>query len=108
MDKRSPNKEKITRLEKVFQVPARLRIMSALMAMKKAEFNELIHMFGLTRGNLSMHMKLLNEYNYVTIQKKFVNNKPKTTYQITAAGKRDFKIYIEMLENIIATIKTTE
>ena len=78
------------------------------MATKKADFNELIHLLGLTRGNLSMHMKLLNDYNYVSIQKKFVNNKPKTTYQITSAGKKDFKMYIEMLENIISTLKAPE
>ena len=108
MDINSFNKEKIAQLEKVFQVPARLRIMSVLLANKKADFSELIHMLELTRGNLSMHMKMLEGCNYITIKKQFVKNRPKTTYHITALGKKDFKLYIEMLENIIATIKTME
>lgn len=108
MDKQSPNKEKITKLEKVFQVPARLRIMSVLLANKKADFSELITMLELTRGNLSIHMKMLEECNYIRIKKQFVKNRPKTTYHLTALGKKDFKLYIEILENIISTIKTTE
>ena len=108
MDKQSQNKEKIAQLEKVFQVPARLKIMSVLLANKKADFSELIHMLELTRGNLSMHIKMLEESNYVTIKKQFVRNRPKTTYFITALGKKDFRLYIDILENIISTIKTME
>ncbi len=103
-----PNKEKTAQLEKVFHVPARLRIMSVLLANKKADFSGLITMLELTRGNLSMHMKMLEESNYITIKKQFVKNRPKTTYHLTPLGKRDFKLYIEMLENIISTIKGTE
>lgn len=108
MEKQLLNKEKTTQLEKVFQVPARLKIMSVLMANKKADFSELIHLLELTRGNLSMHMKMLEESRYITIKKQFVKNRPKTTYYLTALGKRDFKLYIEMLETIISTIKGTE
>lgn len=108
MNNQSLSKEKTAQLEKVFQVPARLRIMSVLMTNKKADFSELIHMLELTRGNLSMHMKMLEECKYITIKKQFVKNRPKTTYHLTVSGKKDFKLYIEMLENIIATIKTSE
>jgi len=55
-----------------------------------------------------MHMKMLEECKYIIIKKQFVKNRPKTTYHITSLGKKNFKLYIEMLENIIATIKTTE
>ena len=99
------NAEKATHLEKVFQVPARLKIMSMLLVQKKADFSELINALELTRGNLSMHMKLLEECNYITIKKQFVNNRPKTTYQITGLGKKDFTAYIEILEGIIASLK---
>ncbi len=101
------NREKSARLEKVFQAPARLRIVSMLLANKKADFSELIHTLELTRGNLSMHMKMLEECKYITIKKQFVKNRPKTTYSMTPLGKKDFKLYIQMLENIIASIKTT-
>jgi DNA-binding MarR family transcriptional regulator len=79
--------------------------MSMLLVQKSADFSELIKALELTRGNLSMHMKLLEECNYITIKKQFVNNRPKTTYHITDLGKKDFTVYIDMLENIIASIK---
>ncbi len=107
MEKQLLTKEKITQLEKVFQVPARLKIMSVLLANKKADFRELIDILELTRGNLSMHMKMLEESKYITIKKQFVRNRPKTTYHMTTLGKKDFRLYIEMLENIISTIKET-
>lgn len=100
------NKEKTLQLEKVFQVPARLRVMSALMVRKKADFTELIDLLELTGGNLSMHIKTLNEYRYVRINKSFVNNKPKTTYEITSRGKKDFYLYVEMLKDILKPLKS--
>ncbi len=108
MDNKTLSKDKITKLEKVFQVPARLKIMSMLLVQKKADFRELINTFELTRGNLSMHMKMLEECKYVTIKKRFVKNRPKTTYSITGLGKKDFTAYIEILEDIISTLKMTE
>jgi len=105
MSENSLGKDKVAHLEKVFQVPARLKIMSALLARDTIDFTEIIELIGLTRGNLSMHMKLLNENNYVKITKKFVKNKPKTMYQITETGKTDFKMYISILEEIITKLK---
>lgn len=102
------SKEKVLQLEKVFQVPTRLRIMSVLMVQKSAEFKKLIDLLELTRGNLSMHMKLLEENNYITIKKKFVNNRPQTTYTITNLGKKDFSAYVTILESIITPFKSSE
>lgn len=102
------SKEKIAHLERIFQVPARLKIMSMLLIQRRADFGELIDTLSLTRGNLSMHMKMLEECKYVTIKKQFVNNRPKTTYTITGLGKKDFTAYIEILERIISTLKKTE
>ncbi len=108
MANRPLNREKTAHLEKVFQVPARLKIMSMLLTNKKAVFRELIETLELTRGNLSMHMKMLEECKYITIKKEFVKNRPKTTYFISSLGKKEFKLYIQMLESIISTIKATE
>ncbi len=105
MGNQSLNKEKIAHLEKVFQVPARLKIMSMLMVQKKADFSKLIHTLELTRGNLSMHMKLLNDCKYITIDKAFVKNRPKTTYQITSLGRKDFQLYVDMLEEILGHLR---
>ena len=105
MSEKSLDRDKVAHLEKIFQVPARLKIMSALLARDAVDFTELIELLGLTRGNLSMHMKLLNEKKYIKIIKKFVKNRPKTIYQITEIGRSDFKTYISILEEIISKLK---
>lgn len=101
-DKEEPN---MSDLEKVFQVPARLKIMSLLMVKETVDFTELTETLNLTRGNCSVHMKMLENKGYVVIEKAFVNNKPKTTYTLTDKGRSDFKIYIDMLEEIIKGLK---
>jgi DNA-binding transcriptional ArsR family regulator len=108
MAEKTLDKDKVAHLEKIFQVPARLKIMSALLARDSVDFTELIELLELTRGNLSMHMKLLNENKYVKITKKFVKNRPKTIYRITENGRSDFKTYISILEKIITELKESE
>jgi DNA-binding MarR family transcriptional regulator len=99
------DEEKRAFLEKVFQVPARLRIMTVLAARKRATFSELVDELNLTRGNLSIHMKQLSENGYVTMDKAFVSNRPQTTYVITDKGTEEFSRYIDILESIIAEVR---
>jgi len=101
----SADKERTALLEKVFGVPARLKIMSALIGRASMDFPALIDLLGLTRGNLSMHMKTLSEHGYISVSKGYKGNKPQTLYTLTAAGKEDFKTYISMLESLISSIK---
>jgi len=92
-------------LNKIFHERARMGIMSILAAsMEEVEFTYLVNKLGLTRGNLSVHMKVLEENGYVISEKKFVNNKPKTTFKITKKGRKAFTEYISLLEQIIKGI----
>ena len=92
-------------LEKIFGVPARLRIMSVLMVHGCMDFNGLLHQLNLTRGNLSMHMKTLSKHGHIDIKKEFIKNKSRTTYTITSEGRTDFSTYLKVLENIIAGLR---
>ncbi len=95
-------------LERVFQAPARLRIMAALMARGEMDFNELLELLDLTRGNLSVHMKTLDEAGFVDIAKSFVNNRPHTCYRITVKGRSGFGRQVAVLEGIIASARQGE
>ena len=54
-----------------------------------------------TDGNLSIHLKKLVEVKYISINKKFVKNKPLTTIKLTIKGKTAFMEYINKLEKMI-------
>jgi DNA-binding PadR family transcriptional regulator len=58
-----------------------------------ANFNFLLATTGLTRGNLSTHMRKLVEGGYVDETKEIVNRKVRTEYRLTKAGRQAFKKY---------------
>jgi DNA-binding transcriptional ArsR family regulator len=104
-EKKQDAEERRSSLERLFQVPARLKIMSALMVESPLDFTRLVEDIELSRGNLSMHMKVLREHQCVEITKKFIGNKPNTSYSITQTGKKDFCEYIALLEEIINSVR---
>jgi hypothetical protein len=71
--------------------------MAVLMGAEIADFKFLLEMTQLTKGNLSVHAKLVYEAGYISIEKSFQNNYPHTEYTITRKGKGAFKAYVEKL-----------
>jgi DNA-binding MarR family transcriptional regulator len=93
-------------LEKIFHEPNRLSIMSILCAAEKGmSFNEIRDECSLTDGNLSRHLKALEESGAVVVTKKFVDNKPRTTVSISAAGLERFTEYLSALSEILNKAK---
>ena len=66
-----------------------------------ADFTYLRDRLELTDGNLSTHIKKLEEEGYITSTKSFVNKKPRTTYSLTKKGTKAFESHITVLEKII-------
>tara|TARA_B100000029_G_C17601694_1_gene965961 strand:+ start:3125 stop:3367 length:243 start_codon:yes stop_codon:yes gene_type:complete len=63
----------------------RLAIMAHLsFASDPIEFNVLLNDLKLSKGNLSTHIRKLEEKGFVQIEKRFVGRKPRTTYRCTA------------------------
>lgn len=92
-------------LDKIFHERARLGVMSILVAAgKEVTFTELVSQLELTRGNLSVHMKVLEDNGYVKSKKEFLNNKPRTTFKITKSGQKAFEQYLQLLEQIVKKI----
>jgi len=54
---------------------------------------------------LSVHLRTLQEAGYVALTKSFHEGRPLTTCALTAAGKRAFARYIDLLEQIVAQAK---
>lgn len=89
-------------LERIFHEPSRMAIMSALCAADGGlTFNELKEACGLTDGNLSRHLKALDEAGAVRIEKAFVGVKPRTTVRLTSVGLDRFREYLDALEDVL-------
>jgi len=88
---------RLAELDKTIHEPGRLAIVSHLQVVEEADFLFLLDQTGLTRGNLSSHMAKLERAGYVEVDKTFVDRVPRTTYRLTAAGRRAFETYRESL-----------
>ena len=94
----------IKNLNKIFDSRIRLGIMSALMVNDEVNFNELKELIQVTDGNLASHLKTLEENKYVKVQKGFIGRKTNTTYSITKAGEKAFKLHLDALEQMIKAL----
>src|SRR5690554_6186201 len=95
------HEERLPDLNELFQAKARLGIMTLLSSLGSSDFTTLKLQLELTDGNLSSHLRVLEDAGYIEVEKKFVNRKPKTLAHLTREGRKDFLTYLEQLETII-------
>ena len=99
------NPEPFLQLDRVIHEKGRLAIMSLLAASPDLAFTELRDTLGMTDGNLTTHVRTLQQAGYVAVAKSYQNNRPLTTCSLTAAGRKAFSDYINLLEQIIQQAK---
>jgi DNA-binding transcriptional ArsR family regulator len=91
-------------LEKIFHEPNRLSIMSSLCRSTHGlTFNDLKEECRLTDGNLSRHLKALEDAGAIAIKKTFVGVKPQTTAILSSKGRQQFLDYLKALEEVLKT-----
>lgn len=83
----------------------RLAVMAYLSGAGAADFNELKAKVGGTDGNLSVHLRKLEEAKYVRVEKTFRDRKPRTICHLTAKGREAWIAYIERLESLLAAAR---
>ena len=88
-------------LNEVIHSRIRLAVMAFLLTVEEAEFNFLKEKVNATDGNLSVHLKKLEEVGYISVKKEFVNRKPRTMYKLVEKGRIAFEEYFKTLENMI-------
>ncbi len=79
----------------------RLAIVSALLVPGRMDFVELKILLSMTAGNLSVHAAKLEAAAYIQIDKEFVGKNPRTTYVLTAAGRRALVSHVNQLSRIV-------
>ena len=95
------NPEPFLQLDRVIHEKGRLAIMSMLAASPELSFTELRDALGMTDGNLTTHIRTLQEAGYVSVAKTYQNNRPLTTCELTTAGRKAFAGYVGLLEQIV-------
>ncbi len=91
-------------LNETIHQPVRLRIMAALVTLKEGDeldFSYLRDLLKVTDGNLGAHLRKLEEAGYITVNKTFVERKPRTYVSATAEGRRVFQDHVAALEAIL-------
>jgi DNA-binding MarR family transcriptional regulator len=99
------NAQAFLQLDRVIHEKGRLAIMSMLAAAPELSFTEMRDTLKMTDGNITTHIRTLQEAGYISITKSFQNNRPLTTCSLTSAGKKAFTNYINLLEQIIQQTK---
>lgn len=99
------NPEPFLQLDRVIHEKGRLAIMSMLAATPELSFTELRDTLDMTDGNITTHIRTLQEAGYIAVSKSYEKNRPLTTCSLTAAGRKAFAGYIDLLEQILAQTK---
>lgn len=89
-------------LDRVMHEKARLGMLSSLITHPKGlAFSDLKQLCGLTDGNLSRHLQVLQEAGLIEINKLFEGNRPQTMIRLTRSGRRRFLDYLALLEQLV-------
>ncbi len=89
-------------LDRVIHEKARLSVLTSLVAHPKGlVFGDLKQMCGLTDGNLSRHLQVLQEAGLVAIEKGYDHNRPQTVVRMTPDGRARYLGYLEVLEQVV-------
>lgn len=99
------NPEPFLQIDRVIHEKGRMGIMSLLAASPELSFTEMRDALEMTDGNLTTHIRTLQESGYVSIAKSYQNNRPLTTCSLTAAGRKAFATYIDLLDQIVRQTK---
>ncbi|ELZ12194.1 hypothetical protein C479_05283 [Halovivax asiaticus JCM 14624] len=95
-------------LDKLVHQPTRLQIFTHLYANGETTFSALASALDLTEGNLASHIERMEDADCVTVEKTFVDRKPRTTYELTDRGEALFESHIESLESLIDQIDSDD
>ena len=87
----------LAEIDKILHERARLAIATILFHKGKVTFNTLKRLLDTSEGNLATHLRTLEKAGYVKVEKRFVNRRPQTTYELTENGIEAYRTYLKNL-----------
>jgi DNA-binding transcriptional ArsR family regulator len=94
----------LPKLDPVVHEPARLRLLVLLAMVDSADFMFLLRQADLSRGNLSVQMKRLEEAGLVTVSKSVVGSRVRTSYALSPSGRRALTGYRESMLDLLSAV----
>jgi len=94
----------VAELDPVIHAAARLRITATLGAIPlgdRMSFPRLQELLDMTAGNLSTHLRRLEDAEYITVTKTHRGRTPVTYLELSTRGRRAFEDYTEALRTIL-------
>lgn len=98
--------EAFDRIDEIIHGRVRLGVMTYLANSEIADFTQLKSALGLTQGNLSVHLRKLEDAGYVAIEKSFIDRKPLTRIRLTRAGSQAFRRYVQAITDLLGQTDT--
>lgn len=91
----------IARIDEIIHGRIRLGIMAYLSGAETADFNTLKARLQTTDGNLSVHLRKLEEAGFVAVSKSFNGRKPLTEASLTEEGRSAFVAYLDAMAGLL-------
>ncbi|MEH3116522.1 MAG: transcriptional regulator [Methylorubrum populi] len=89
-------------LDRIIHERARLSVLTSLVSHPRGlAFPDLKRLCGLTDGNLSRHLAVLQEADLVSLEKGYDQNRPQTLCRLTPPGRARFLDYLGVLEQVV-------
>ena len=88
-------------IDDVIHGRVRLAVMAFLSGAGTADFTLLRRKVGVTDGNLSVHIRKLEEAGYVDVEKKFSGRRPLTLCHLTKKGREAWIAYIARMQALL-------
>jgi predicted ArsR family transcriptional regulator len=85
--------------------PVRLGVLTALQIDGPLDFTTLKKRLAVADGALGLHLQKLGEAGYVSCEKAFVGQRPKSTYRITPVGRRALSNYLNAMQSVIDSVR---
>ena len=94
----------VASLDKILHEPARLGVVACLAVVDEADFVFLQSQTGMTGGNLSSHVKKLEQAGYISIRKEFQGSRPRTSMSLSENGRAAFAAYLKAMRALLAVM----
>lgn len=88
-------------IDDVIHGRVRLAVMAYLSGASAADFNEIKAKVGGTDGNLSVHLRKLEEAGYIDVEKRFRGRRPLTVLRLTDKGREAWIAYISQMQALL-------
>jgi DNA-binding HxlR family transcriptional regulator len=88
-------------LDSAIHGPIRLGVMTSLHVDGRLDFTTLKKRLDVPDGSLNLHLRTLEESSYIKSHKSIIGLRPKTTYALTAAGRKALASYVQSMRAVI-------